>query len=115
MTEIYFLSPNMCKVIMGKRYLDFFFFSHYDLRQQNTHQTVEGRGDISAVNMKSSPPVQREIKNLVKNYTSPLRCVFKAQGRGPALGACGGRITLKEIEIPSHLQKSGFFLFVSDS
>lgn len=51
-----FRLPNMCKSISGKRYLDSFIKLS---SQQNTQQTMEGRGDRAVVNMKSSPAVQR--------------------------------------------------------
>ena len=47
-SERYFPSPNMRKSISGKRYLDCFIKLS---SQQNTQQTMEGRGDIAAVNM----------------------------------------------------------------
>ena len=88
-SERYFPSPNMCKSISGKRYLDSFIKLS---SQQNTQQTMEGRGDIAVVNMKSSPAVQRGIKSLVKNHTSPLD-VCSRHRCGPCTGGLGAPCT----------------------
>lgn len=85
-SEMYFLSPNMCKRISGKRYLDCFIKLS---SQQNTQRMMEGRGDIAAVTMKSSPAVQRGIKSLVKNHTSPLDVCSRPRC-GPCTGGLGG-------------------------
>lgn len=88
-SERYFPSPNMRKSISGKRYLDCFIKLS---SQQNTQQTMEGRGDIAAVNMKSSPAVQRGIKSLAKNHTSPLD-VCARHRCGPCAGGLGAPCT----------------------
>ena len=61
-----------------------------DLRQQNTHQMMQG--GLPMENMKSSPAVQRENQNLPRNDTSSLRYV-QGTGVGP-MGELGrlGRV-----------------------
>ena len=88
-SERYFPSPNMRKSISGKRYLDSFIKLS---SQQNTQQTMEGRRDIAAVNMKSSPAVQRVIKSLAKNHTSPLD-VCARHRCGPCAGGLGAPVS----------------------
>lgn len=75
---------------------------------QNTQQTMEGRGDRAVVNMKSSPAVQRGIKSLVKNHTSPLD-VCSRHRCGPCTGAWGPPALKRSFEIPSHLQTRLFW------
>lgn len=93
----------------------FFFFSIM-ISDSRTHIKQWKVGEIYLRWIWRALHLFKERSRILSRITLlPLGVCSRHRGRGPALGACGGRITLKETEIPSHLQKSGLFLFVSDS
>lgn len=96
--------------------LFFLFFFSIMISDSRTHTKQWKVGEIYLRWIWRALHLFKERSRILSRITLlPLGVCSRHRGRGPALGACGGRITLKETEIPSHLQKSGLFLFVSDS